>query len=114
MYLTYWPLNVVPIKVLTLVFMDIYLVLIWMTFPFKEFPLNVIFLLLLYFILFYFSVAPGFEALKDQNICNKIMAKLIQNYNNIFETNTDREDYAKEEASPIIAEVRYTHRSTGK
>lgn len=67
-----------------------------------------------YFTLFYFSVAPGFEALKDQNICNKIMAKLIQNYNNIFETNTDREDYAKEEASPIIAEVRYTHRSTGK
>ncbi|XP_063332194.1 protein FAM13A isoform X8 [Pelmatolapia mariae] len=51
-----------------------------------------------------FHVAPGFEALKDQNICNKIMAKLIQNYNNIFETNTDREDYAKEEASPIIAE----------
>ncbi|XP_035762162.1 protein FAM13A isoform X8 [Neolamprologus brichardi] len=51
-----------------------------------------------------FHVAPGFEALKNQNICNKIMAKLIQNYNNIFETNTDREDYAKEEASPIIAE----------
>nr|XP_012774159.1 protein FAM13A isoform X5 [Maylandia zebra] len=51
-----------------------------------------------------FHVAPGFEALKEQNICNKIMAKLIQNYNNIFETNTDREDYAKEEASPIIAE----------
>ncbi|XP_005456999.1 protein FAM13A isoform X2 [Oreochromis niloticus] len=51
-----------------------------------------------------FHVAPGFEALKDQNICNKIMAKLIQNYNNIFETNTDGEDYAKEEASPIIAE----------
>uniref|UniRef100_A0A669DFK0 Family with sequence similarity 13 member A n=1 Tax=Oreochromis niloticus TaxID=8128 RepID=A0A669DFK0_ORENI len=49
-----------------------------------------------------FHVAPGFEALKDQNICNKIMAKLIQNYNNIFETNTDGEDYAKEEASPII------------
>uniref|UniRef100_A0A669EEH9 Family with sequence similarity 13 member A n=1 Tax=Oreochromis niloticus TaxID=8128 RepID=A0A669EEH9_ORENI len=60
-----------------------------------------------------FHVAPGFEALKDQNICNKIMAKLIQNYNNIFETNTDGEDYAKEEASPIIAEVWYTHRSTG-
>ncbi|XP_005932408.1 protein FAM13A isoform X5 [Haplochromis burtoni] len=51
-----------------------------------------------------FHVAPGFEALKDQNICNKIMAKLIQNYNNIFKTNTEREDYAKEEASPIIAE----------
>lgn len=59
-------------------------------------------------------MAPGFEALKDQNICNKIMAKLIQNYYNIFETNTDREDYTKEEASPIIAEVWYTHRSTGK
>lgn len=30
------------------------------------------------------SVAPGFEAMKDQNICNKIMVKLIQNFNNIF------------------------------
>lgn len=30
------------------------------------------------------SVAPGFEAMKDQNICNKLMVKLIQNFNNIF------------------------------
>ncbi|XP_030585167.1 protein FAM13A isoform X2 [Archocentrus centrarchus] len=50
-----------------------------------------------------FHVAPGFEALKDQNICNKIMAKLIQNYSNIFEVNTDKEDCTKEESSLITA-----------
>ncbi|KAK1887040.1 Protein FAM13A, partial [Dissostichus eleginoides] len=33
-----------------------------------------------------FQVAPGFEAMKDQNICNKIMVKLIQNYSDLFET----------------------------
>ena len=37
------------------------------------------------------SVPPGFEAMRDQNICNKIMTKFIQNYNNIFENNTDKD-----------------------
>ncbi|XP_076003800.1 protein FAM13A isoform X2 [Genypterus blacodes] len=49
-----------------------------------------------------FHVAPGFEAMKDQNICNKIMAKLIQNYTNIFETNTHEERCCTEERSTII------------
>ncbi|XP_075888738.1 protein FAM13A isoform X2 [Nelusetta ayraudi] len=31
-----------------------------------------------------FRVAPGFEAMKDQSTCNKIMVKLIQNFSNIF------------------------------
>lgn len=31
-----------------------------------------------------FRVAPGFEAMKDQSTCNKIMVKFIQNFNNIF------------------------------
>ncbi|XP_058497548.1 protein FAM13A isoform X3 [Solea solea] len=43
-----------------------------------------------------FHVAPGFEAMKDQNICNKIMVKLIHNYSSIFETD-------KEELSTVIS-----------
>ena len=35
------------------------------------------------------SVSPGFEAIKEQNICNKIMAELIQNYSNIFDSSPD-------------------------
>ncbi|XP_071768640.2 protein FAM13A isoform X2 [Centroberyx gerrardi] len=51
-----------------------------------------------------FHVAPGFEAMKDQNICNKIMAKLIQNYSSIFESNTDRDrgGYMEELTTLII------------
>ncbi|XP_041822694.1 protein FAM13A isoform X2 [Chelmon rostratus] len=47
-----------------------------------------------------FHVAPGLEAMKDQNICNKIMVKLIQNYSNIFEI--DREGCKEEQSTPII------------
>uniref|UniRef100_A0A1A8CST7 Family with sequence similarity 13, member A n=1 Tax=Nothobranchius kadleci TaxID=1051664 RepID=A0A1A8CST7_NOTKA len=36
-----------------------------------------------------FHVAPGLDAIKDQNICNKIMAKLIQSYSSIFETEAE-------------------------
>ncbi|CAL8353265.1 unnamed protein product [Boreogadus saida] len=36
-----------------------------------------------------FHVSPGFEAIKEQNICNKIMAELIQNYSNIFDSSPD-------------------------
>ncbi|XP_017262040.1 protein FAM13A isoform X3 [Kryptolebias marmoratus] len=38
-----------------------------------------------------FRVAPGLQAIKDQNICNKIMAELIQNYSSIFETDAEPE-----------------------
>lgn len=63
-----------------------------------------------YMVLFYFfpvlsSVTPSFEAIKDQNICNKIMVKLIQNYSNIFETNPDKEDHAEETPTVIIVKV---------
>ncbi|KAM7419416.1 hypothetical protein PAMA_016505 [Pampus argenteus] len=49
-----------------------------------------------------FHVAPGFEALKDQNICNKIMVKFIQNYSNIFETNTNKQGCTEEQSTLII------------
>ncbi|XP_035516862.1 protein FAM13A isoform X6 [Morone saxatilis] len=49
-----------------------------------------------------FHVAPGFEAIKEQNICNKIMVKLIQNYNNIFESGREREGCTEELSTLII------------
>ncbi|XP_077381624.1 protein FAM13A isoform X2 [Festucalex cinctus] len=42
-----------------------------------------------------FHVAPGFDALNEQNICNKILVQLIQNYSSIFEA--DIKDKEKEE-----------------
>ncbi|KAM9314850.1 LOW QUALITY PROTEIN: protein FAM13A [Pholidichthys leucotaenia] len=55
-----------------------------------------------------FRVTTGFEAMKDQNICNKIMVKFIQNYSDIFESNMNRfkEDCSKEEPSLIFIQVR--------
>ncbi|XP_069024241.1 protein FAM13A isoform X1 [Embiotoca jacksoni] len=53
-----------------------------------------------------FHVAPGFEAMKDINICNKIMIKLIQNYRNIFETNTERDKEDDAEETPMLIIVK--------
>ncbi|KAM6940691.1 protein FAM13A [Xenentodon cancila] len=52
-----------------------------------------------------FHVSPSFEAIRDQNICNKIMVKLIQNYGSIFETNADEEDRAGDESTLITVKV---------
>ncbi|XP_072241030.1 protein FAM13A isoform X2 [Leuresthes tenuis] len=51
-----------------------------------------------------FHVVPGFDAMVDQNICNKIMVKLIQNYGSIFETSTgsDKEDCTEEQPTLVI------------
>ncbi|XP_018517082.1 protein FAM13A isoform X4 [Lates calcarifer] len=56
-----------------------------------------------------FHVAPGFEALKEQNICNKIMVKLIQNYNSIFETNREKEGCTDELSTLIIVKSQEAH-----
>ncbi|KAF7667583.1 hypothetical protein LDENG_00055500 [Lucifuga dentata] len=58
-----------------------------------------------------FHVAPGFEAMNDQNICNKIMAKLIQNYSNIFESADEERGGRTEERSTIIF-VKAEHKNT--
>lgn len=52
-----------------------------------------------------FRVAPGFEAMKDQTICNKIMAKLIQNYSNIFEAEKHHESCTEEHPTIITVKV---------
>lgn len=31
------------------------------------------------------SVSPGLEGMKEQDLCNKIMAKILENYNTLFE-----------------------------
>ncbi|XP_034087275.1 protein FAM13A isoform X1 [Gymnodraco acuticeps] len=60
-----------------------------------------------------FQVAPGFEAMKDQNICNKIMVKLIQNYSDLFETARDGEGCTEELPTLItVKEVQETDAST--
>uniref|UniRef100_A0A671W0D2 Family with sequence similarity 13 member A n=1 Tax=Sparus aurata TaxID=8175 RepID=A0A671W0D2_SPAAU len=53
-----------------------------------------------------FHVAPGFEAMKDQNICNKIMAKLIQSYSSIFQSDGDGEGCTAEQATLIIVKIK--------
>ncbi|TWW58751.1 Protein FAM13A [Takifugu flavidus] len=47
-----------------------------------------------------FHVSPGIDAMKDQNVCNKIMVKLIQNCTSIFESSPDAE--SSPERSTII------------
>ncbi|XP_062379114.1 protein FAM13A isoform X3 [Sardina pilchardus] len=37
-----------------------------------------------------FHVSSGFDGIQEQNICNKIMAKMIQNYSSIFETDMEK------------------------
>ncbi|XP_041699165.2 protein FAM13A [Coregonus clupeaformis] len=40
-----------------------------------------------------FHVSSGFDGIQEQNICNKIMAKLIQNYSSIFNNNHQDDDH---------------------
>ncbi|KAM9792804.1 protein FAM13A [Neosynchiropus ocellatus] len=48
-----------------------------------------------------FHVSPGFEALMEQNICNKIMVKLIRNYGSIFEDDAEKSGVADEQSAVI-------------
>ncbi|XP_041115695.1 protein FAM13A-like isoform X3 [Polyodon spathula] len=48
-----------------------------------------------------FHVRSGLEGMKQQDICNKIMAKLIANYRTIFESGEDKEQ-PTEEISKVI------------
>ncbi|CAB1327287.1 unnamed protein product, partial [Coregonus sp. 'balchen'] len=40
-----------------------------------------------------FHVSSGLDGIQEQNICNKIMAKLIQNYSSIFNNNHQDDDH---------------------
>ncbi|XP_060782477.1 protein FAM13A isoform X2 [Neoarius graeffei] len=48
-----------------------------------------------------FHVSPGFEGIQEQNVCNKIMARLIENFSTIFEPSGGQEQ-PKSQPSHII------------
>lgn len=46
---------------------------------------------------------PGLEGMKEQDICNKIMAKLLENYNTLFEVEyTENENQRCENLARLI------------
>ncbi|XP_077621237.1 protein FAM13A isoform X3 [Crocuta crocuta] len=50
-----------------------------------------------------FHVPPGLEGMKEQDICNKIMANLLENYNTLFEVEyTGNDDQRCENMARII------------
>ncbi|XP_064507970.1 protein FAM13A isoform X6 [Pseudopipra pipra] len=48
-----------------------------------------------------FHVPSGFEGIKEQEICNKIMTKMLENYNTLFEL----EGLEKDEEKPVCEEL---------
>uniref|UniRef100_A0A8C3M0Z3 Family with sequence similarity 13 member A n=1 Tax=Chrysolophus pictus TaxID=9089 RepID=A0A8C3M0Z3_CHRPC len=48
-----------------------------------------------------FHVPSGFEGIKEQEICNKIMTKMLESYNTLFEL----EGLKKEEEKPVCEEL---------
>ncbi|XP_072783833.1 protein FAM13A isoform X8 [Taeniopygia guttata] len=48
-----------------------------------------------------FHVPSGFEGIKEQEICNKIMTKILENYNTLFEL----EGLKKDEEKPVCEEL---------
>ncbi|XP_037686175.1 protein FAM13A isoform X2 [Choloepus didactylus] len=42
-----------------------------------------------------FHVPPGFEGMKEQDLCNKILAKILENYNTLFEVEYTEYDNRK-------------------
>nr|XP_040042068.1 protein FAM13A isoform X2 [Gasterosteus aculeatus aculeatus] len=62
-----------------------------------------------------FHVGPGLEAMRDQNICNKIMVKFIQNYSHLFEIAGDTEGRADKPSTFVtLKEVNMTDADTMK
>ncbi|XP_007997439.2 protein FAM13A isoform X5 [Chlorocebus sabaeus] len=56
------------------------------------------------------SVPPGLEGMKEQDLCNKIMAKILENYNTLFEveyTENDQPRYENLARLIIVKEASY-------
>uniref|UniRef100_A0A671RS70 Protein FAM13A-like n=1 Tax=Sinocyclocheilus anshuiensis TaxID=1608454 RepID=A0A671RS70_9TELE len=53
-----------------------------------------------------FHVSSGFDGLREQNICNNIMAKLIQNYSAIFEPVVERKLIEEKPSNLIKVKVK--------
>ncbi|XP_016863114.1 protein FAM13A isoform X7 [Homo sapiens] len=57
-----------------------------------------------------FHVPPGLEGMKEQDLCNKIMAKILENYNTLFEVEYTENDHLRCENLArliIVKEVYY-------
>ncbi|XP_032961553.1 protein FAM13A isoform X5 [Rhinolophus ferrumequinum] len=55
-----------------------------------------------------FHVPPGLEGMKEQDLCNKIMAKILENYNTLFEveyTENDNQRYENRVRLIIVKEA---------
>ncbi|XP_056423612.1 protein FAM13A isoform X3 [Hyla sarda] len=55
----------------------------------------------------YFHVCPGFEGMKQQEICNKIVAKLLEDYTKFFECEPTEKDALCEDMARIITVKEY-------
>ncbi|XP_066430138.1 protein FAM13A isoform X2 [Eleutherodactylus coqui] len=55
----------------------------------------------------YFHVSPGFEGMKQQEICNKIVAKLLEDYTKFFECDSAEKDALCEDVARIITVKEY-------
>lgn len=53
----------------------------------------------------FYSVSPGFDGIREQNICNSIMAKLIQKYSAIFESVVERRQIEKGPLNILMVKV---------
>ncbi|XP_016139952.1 protein FAM13A isoform X5 [Sinocyclocheilus grahami] len=53
-----------------------------------------------------FHVSSGFDGIREQNICNNIMAKLIQNYSAIFEPVVERKLIEEKPSNLIIVKMK--------
>ncbi|CAM4475000.1 unnamed protein product [Leuciscus chuanchicus] len=56
-----------------------------------------------------FHVSPGFDGIREQNICNSIMAKLIQRYSAIFESVVERRPIEEEPSNILMVKEANTN-----
>ncbi|XP_067261503.1 protein FAM13A isoform X2 [Chanodichthys erythropterus] len=56
-----------------------------------------------------FHVSSGFDGIREQNICNNIMAKLIQKYSAIFESVVERRQIEEEPSNIIMVKEANTN-----
>uniref|UniRef100_W5MS14 Family with sequence similarity 13 member A n=1 Tax=Lepisosteus oculatus TaxID=7918 RepID=W5MS14_LEPOC len=60
-----------------------------------------------------FHVSTGIEGMKEQDICNKIMAVLIENYSTIFETDGHQEELKEEHPKVITVRKKLKSKTLG-
>ncbi|XP_040823271.1 protein FAM13A [Ochotona curzoniae] len=49
-----------------------------------------------------FHVSPGLEGMKEQDLCNKILAKILENYSALFEVDCTDQDWKYENLTKLI------------